>query len=425
MSVPTVCPALPASCQLLLGSDDGDNVLTLTITDGGPGDADGVANGQIVDPGSIGVTDPDNIPPVISASATRADLTAYAAGSWTNQTLTVHFTCSDSGSGIASCPADQLFSEDGITPSVDGTATDNAGNTATASLGPIQIDKTAPMITVSATKADSTAYAAGSWTNQTVTVHFTCSDSGSGIASCPADQVFSADGITPSVGGTATDDAENTATVSLGPIQIDKTAPNITINGVTNGAVYTVGGVSIASCTATDNGSGVNANGCQISVSGGMPNGVGTFSYTENATDNAGNLATVNGSYRAVYRFDGFLQPINDTAHSQVCGAPCPVSIFKGGSTVPTKFQLKDINGNAVQANTLPLWVAPQMGSSTSASVDEGVYSDPATSGSTYKYSIPQYVYTWGTKGFTAGYYWRIGVTLDDGQTYYVYIGLR
>ncbi|MFC1846093.1 choice-of-anchor U domain-containing protein [Chloroflexota bacterium] len=35
----------------LLGDDDGDNVLTLTITDGGLGDADGIANGTIVDPG--------------------------------------------------------------------------------------------------------------------------------------------------------------------------------------------------------------------------------------------------------------------------------------------------------------------------------------------------------------------------------------
>jgi hypothetical protein len=38
-------------CTSLLGDDDGDNVLTLTITDGGPGDADGIANGIIVDPG--------------------------------------------------------------------------------------------------------------------------------------------------------------------------------------------------------------------------------------------------------------------------------------------------------------------------------------------------------------------------------------
>ncbi|MCJ7514488.1 MAG: hypothetical protein MUO89_00745 [Dehalococcoidia bacterium] len=39
------------NCTSLLGSNDGDNILTLTITDGGLGDADGVVNGTIVDPG--------------------------------------------------------------------------------------------------------------------------------------------------------------------------------------------------------------------------------------------------------------------------------------------------------------------------------------------------------------------------------------
>jgi uncharacterized repeat protein (TIGR02059 family) len=38
-------------CSSLLGDDDGDNILTLTITDGGLGDADGTANGTIIDPG--------------------------------------------------------------------------------------------------------------------------------------------------------------------------------------------------------------------------------------------------------------------------------------------------------------------------------------------------------------------------------------
>jgi len=38
-------------CSSLLGDNDGDNVLTLTLTDGGLGDADGVTNGTIIDPG--------------------------------------------------------------------------------------------------------------------------------------------------------------------------------------------------------------------------------------------------------------------------------------------------------------------------------------------------------------------------------------
>ncbi len=101
------------------------------------------------------------------------------------------------------------------------------------------------------------------------------------------------------------------------------------------------------------------------------------------------------------------------------------MSIFKGGSTVPTKFQLTDANGSVVQSASLRLRLTPQKGNSTSAAVDESVYSDPATSGTTCRRDGSQYNYNWSTKGFAAGYHWRMGVTLDDGQTYYVNIGLR
>jgi hypothetical protein len=46
------------NCTSLLGDDDGDNVLTLTLTDGALGDADGVANGTIVDPGGPAIPVP-------------------------------------------------------------------------------------------------------------------------------------------------------------------------------------------------------------------------------------------------------------------------------------------------------------------------------------------------------------------------------
>jgi hypothetical protein len=133
----------------------------------------------------------------------------------------------------------------------------------------------------------------------------------------------------------------------------------------------------------------------------------------------------VGGTLTIMYRFDGFLQPINDTAHSQICGPVCPVSIFKGGSTVPVKFQLKDANGNIVQASTAPIWVSSLRGGPTTATIDENVYTDQPTTGTTYRWDGQQYIYNWSTKGLTAGYYYRIGVTLGDGNTYYVYIGLR
>jgi hypothetical protein len=50
------------------------------------------------------------------------------------------------------------------------------------------------------------------------------------------------------------------------------------------------------------------------------------------------------------------------------------------------------------------------------------VYTDSATSGSPYRWdsTAQQYLSNWNTKGSTTGYFYRIGVTLDDGQTYHL-----
>jgi hypothetical protein len=60
------------NCYSILGSNDGDNILTLALTDGGPFDADGAANGTIVDPGG----------PVVPAAAPAG---AKASGTLPNQ----------------------------------------------------------------------------------------------------------------------------------------------------------------------------------------------------------------------------------------------------------------------------------------------------------------------------------------------------
>ncbi|HSB85061.1 MAG TPA: PxKF domain-containing protein, partial [Ilumatobacteraceae bacterium] len=95
------------------------------------------------------------------------------------------------------------------------------------------------------------------------------------------------------------------------------------------------------------------------------------------------------------------------------------------GSTVPVKFQLRRADGTLIQTATAPQWMTPVKGASTSAAVDETLYAVSSTSGGSYRQDGSQYIYNWGTDRTAAGYYWRIGVRLDDGSTYYVNIGLR
>ncbi|MDP2665480.1 MAG: PxKF domain-containing protein, partial [bacterium] len=114
----------------------------------------------------------------------------------------------------------------------------------------------------------------------------------------------------------------------------------------------------------------------------------------------------VPGTLTVQYRWDGFLQPINNTAHQ----VGQNTSVFKGGSTVPVKFQLKDVNGTPVKATTAPVWLSPQAG------ISDGVYK--------WDSSAQQYVYNWSTKGLAAGWY-KISAQLDDGNIYSVTIGLK
>jgi hypothetical protein len=362
--------------------------------------------------------DYDNIAPTVTHTVAPA---ANAEG-WNNGDVTVHFDAKDTdpGSGVAagSITPDVIVDTETTTSGrvVNGSARDSAGNVGTDSVT-VRLDKTAPSITgavVAGTNGDNR------WYVGPVTVHFTCSDALSGLAVCPDDVTLTTNGANQSVTGKATDKAGNSATATVPGISIDREKPTLTTTDVNvAGGTYTLGSVPTAACTATDGFSGVAS--CTVAVSGGNANGVGTFGYTATATDKAGNTATLTGTFRVIYRFDGFLQPINDTAHQ--VGAT--TSVFKAGSTVPAKFQLKNAAGTLVLAAIAPVWLTPVKGSVTSAPVDESAYTTSGDSGSTYRHdgTGTQYIYNWKTGA--GGNWWRIGVRLDDGQTYYVNIGLR
>ncbi|MGC2694177.1 MAG: hypothetical protein WA738_00140, partial [Candidatus Angelobacter sp.] len=83
----------------------------------------------------------DNDPPTIQATVSPAP---NAAG-WNNSNVTVSFTCSDAISGVATCPSPVTVTTEAANQTVSGTATDHAGNSASASVS-VNLDKTAPAI---------------------------------------------------------------------------------------------------------------------------------------------------------------------------------------------------------------------------------------------------------------------------------------
>jgi hypothetical protein len=200
--------------------------------------------GNTADAASFGPVKIDKTKPVVTATATKADSTPYVAGTWTNQSVTVGFTCAEAGavqSGLATAnpiSGGGLQSADTSNGSfTSGSCADNAGNTADAvTFGPIKLDTTKPVITATATKPDSSAYVADTWTNQTVTVVFTCADSGavqSGVATANpvaggGTQSAETSGVSFTSSGPCADNAGNSGNArTFGPVKIDKTKPTL------------------------------------------------------------------------------------------------------------------------------------------------------------------------------------------------------
>ncbi|MEI2785749.1 MAG: PxKF domain-containing protein [Candidatus Nanopelagicales bacterium] len=281
------------------------------------------------------------------------------------------------------------------------------------------LDSVAPTVTGHAASQPN----ANGWYNDDVTVQWTVTDAdpSSGIVAQPSDPVINGEGGDLSAeSGPVCDVAGNCSTGFVSGNKIDRTKPSVDVAGVEDGKTYTLGGGTDGFLReATDHLSGVDGE-CDGTVTGGTANGVGDFVYAAKATDKAGNVRLVSVAYRVVYRFDGFQQPINDPV--LVPGAAR--SVFKSGSTVPVKFQVKRADGTLVEPGDCAGMVdAGEGGSPTGASVNEAVWSEPATSGTQFEKTGDQWHYNWKTKGVAAGYTYRIGVRLDDGTKHYVVVG--
>ncbi len=231
----------------------------------------------------IVATNVDVTPPVITTAITPAP----NANGWNRTNVTVSFTCADTGSGVASCPAPVTVSAEGANHTVRGTATDKAGNSAAAAVT-VNIDKTPPVVEAARVPA---AGATG-WNNEMVVVSFAAADALSGVvpSSVTSPVTLSSDGANQSATGHATDRAGNVGSATLTSIKIDRTRPTITValTPAPNAAgIYT--SAVTAHFTCADGGSGIaTCPSDQIVTTPGVNQ---TVSGT--TTDRAGNTATV------------------------------------------------------------------------------------------------------------------------------------
>ena len=148
----------------------------------------------------------DKTDPLISSSRSDTPNANY----WYNTGVTVSYTPSDALSGIdavASDLGDDVLSSEGAGQSATGIVVDLAGNSASATESPINIDLTDPVVTPPADQTVITNDPAGA----TVSFSPTAADNLSGVASLvssPARRSLFPVGVT-TVTHTATDDADN------------------------------------------------------------------------------------------------------------------------------------------------------------------------------------------------------------------------
>jgi hypothetical protein len=263
---------------------DGAHAVSCTATDG--------AGNPATDGATFHV---DQTPPTIVASLSSDP---DAVTGWWNAATgapAVTYACDDATSGVASCGDAHLFA-DGADQSNTGTATDVAGNTATAGVSGINVDITAPSIDASSTPD---ADAATGWWNVATgapTVSFDCSDATSGLAApgCPGSHVFG-EGSGQAWSGTVSDVAGNTATAGLNAVDVDLTAPSIsaavTPDAAATGWWNAATGAPTVTYTCGDGGSGLAS--CSAPFTFGEGAGQGA---TGTAMDLAGNSTTASVS---------------------------------------------------------------------------------------------------------------------------------
>ena len=386
----------------------------------------------------------DRTAPTINVSST------YVPGTWTNQSVTVQFTCTDTLSGaqnpvITSLPAMAgtvtytqpmplttmaavVLTAETKSTTLTANCQDVAGNPATAvQFGPVQIDKTPPAISASA-MAGGAPYTAGTWTNQSVVVTFACTDTLSGVKPgfIMGTTTYAAQG-SYNAQGTCQDLAGNSANLSYGPVQIDTSTPAVMITSP-SAQTYILNQTITPNFTCSDN-SGGDTTTCTATPSAApyaaTPVGPATFSV--HAVDQAGNATNPDPSvnYLVIYNFTGFQAPLQPAVMMNPVNPASPPKpsdsgSFTIGTTVPIAWQMQDAAPNYItDPSTITSIVAIPNPACAGAATGTGTTLYNATTGqSAFSYDNPnnRFLFNWDTTGSTAGCYNVVVTTNDTAQ---------
>ena len=306
----------------------------------------------------------------------------------------------DAMSGVASAGCDAPVTSTLGAASVECTATDLAGNEASAAAGYSVIDASPPTVTPVVTGTLGT----NGWYTSDVSLTWIVADPESAIvASTGCDPILITEDTVASTFTCSPTSAGGTTSESV-LVKRDTTAPTLAPVVVPN--PVTVGTAATASANATDATSGVAAAACAAPSTG----SIGVKTVDCRATDQAGNTATGTVTYAVTYAWDG---PRGDVEASPV------VNRMHAGKAVGVSFDLGGWFSLGVFANGSP--------SSRAVTCPAGAVlhdvaptSNTSTSGLSFNSRMGFYTYTWATDKKWKNTCRELSLVLSDGTVHTV-----
>lgn len=209
----------------------------------------------------------------------------------------------------------------------------------------------------------------------------------------------------------ATDEAGNTTIMTVTISNIDKEAPAISMSAPVDGATYTLFQKVLANWSTTDNLSGIASTNGTVASGAAIDTGsVGIKIIKVTATDKAGNVSSKTLSYKVIYGFAGFFQPVDSYP---------TVNIVKAGSAIPTKFSLHGNQGLSIFADGYPTSAkVTEFADTLPSDAIEITISTAGNSNLSYDAATDQYTYVWKTEKTWSGTCRQLIVKLKDGTVH-------
>ena len=215
----------------------------------------------------------------------------------------------------------------------------------------------------------------------------------------------------------STDNSGNVENTLSASINIDKTAPSITILNPEEAKDYILNQVCFSEWMVEDVISGISSSSATAAC--GEPfdtSSTGEKIFNVSASDNAGNISESSVIYNVVNTttFSGFLPPLNVAGKS-----------FKCGSVIPVKFQLTDTGSGNISNSAARLFLARienDMPGDEIEATSKGKSND--LNYFRYDAGTNQYIYNLDTKPLGKGI-WRLILYLDGIQSHTLDIELK